>query len=370
MAAALRFLALTFPILGIALLVTWLPRGSGGYPGLSDETEFEAKIMQQQPNEEERALQERIAEIGDGFAGEVGIAVIDVQTGRAFLHNGDEKFPQQSVSKLWVAMTALDQADRGKLELDEPVIMRREDLTVFYQPIRNIVRARGSFSADYAELMRRALASSDNSANDRILRRVGGPEEVEEFLEREEIGGVEFGTDERSKQSAIAGLTWRQAYSYRDEFYKARDRVPEDVRRKAFEAYLADPVDGATPRGIAEALARLARGELLSSVSSALLLAILEQTKSGPRRLKGAAPGDWRIAHKTGTGQFFDGEQSGYNDVGLLTAPDGRQYAVAVMIRRTRASYAARMEMMQEVTRAVVEYDEMLSASPSPDEPL
>nr|QQZ50357.1 serine hydrolase [Phenylobacterium glaciei] len=32
---------------------------------------------------------------------------------------GDDAFPQQSVSKLWVAMTTMDALDQGKLSLDQ-----------------------------------------------------------------------------------------------------------------------------------------------------------------------------------------------------------------------------------------------------------
>ena len=59
----------------------------------------------------------------------------------------------------------------------------------------------------------------------------------------------------------------------------------------------------------------------------------------------------------TGTGQFFDGEQSGYNDVGVVTSDSGNQYGVAVLIARTRSSYAARMGMMHEVVRAIETYE-------------
>ena len=78
-------------------------------------------------------------------------------------------------------------------------------------------------------------------------------------------------------------------------------------------------------------------------------------------------PAGWTIAHKTGTGQFFDGVQSGYNDIGILTAPDGTNYTIAVMIGSTRASYAARMGMMQEVTRSVVRYHDQRGAQVNPD---
>ena len=305
---------------------------------------------------DEVALQGELRAIGEGFDGTVGIAVTDAQSYATMAYNGGMACQRQSVSKLWVGVTALDRVDEGVLDLREPVTIRREDLTLFHQPIRNIVVTRGSFTSDYGDLMIRALTGSDNTANDRLLRRVGGPPAVEGFLRRNAIRGVQFGTDERSKQSEIAGLDWRQDYAVGRAFYEARDAVPERERRQAFEAYLDDPIDGATPDGMALALARLVRGDLLSRPSTQFLLDTLEKTRSGPRRLKGGVPAGWSFGHKTGTGQEFGGIQSGYNDVGILSAPDGTTYGLAVFIQSTRASYAARMAMMQEVTRAVVRH--------------
>ncbi|MAM40077.1 MAG: serine hydrolase [Erythrobacter sp.] len=313
------------------------------------------------------ALQQQLRDLGETFNGDVGIAVTQADTLATMSYSGKKRFPQQSVSKLWVSLTALDLRDEGALDLSEPVRLRAEDLTVFHQPLRNIVRARGSFTTDYADLINRAITQSDNTANDRLLRRVGGPSAVEGFLRRNQISGVQFGTDERTKQSSIAGLKWKQAYSVDNAFYEARDLVSEEDRRNAFEAYLADPIDGASPVGITKALARLARGDLLSENSTDLIVSTMQRTRSGPRRLKGGVPAGWTIAHKTGTGQFFDGVQSGYNDIGILTAPDGTNYTMAVMIGSTRASYAARMGMMQEVTRSVVRYHDQRGAQVNPD---
>ena len=313
------------------------------------------------------ALQQQLGDLGEAFNGDVGIAVTQADTLATMSYTGTKRFPQQSVSKLWVSLTALDLRDEGALDLSEPVTLRAEDLTVFHQPLRDIVRARGSFTTDYADLINRAITQSDNTANDRLLRRVGGPSAVEGFLRRNQISGVQFGTDERTKQSRIAGLKWKQAYSVDNAFYDARDLVSEEDRRNAFEAYLADPIDGASPVGITKALARLARGDLLSENSTGLIVSTMQRTRSGPRRLKGGVPAGWTIAHKTGTGQFFDGVQSGYNDIGILTAPDGTNYTMAVMIGSTRASYAARMGMMQEVTRSVVRYHDQRGAQVNPD---
>jgi beta-lactamase class A len=80
---------------------------------------------------------------------------------------------------------------------------------------------------------------------------------------------------------------------------------------------------------------------------------MLERVTSGPNRLKAGVPPDWRFGHKTGTGQVLASVATGYNDIGIMTAPDGKRYAVAVMMGDTTAGIPARMQMMQGVSRAV-----------------
>ncbi|MXP09703.1 class A beta-lactamase [Pseudoblastomonas halimionae] len=356
MSLALRFIAILFPVLGlVALAVIVVPRLSAPAPDPVAE-EAEALVEPELPTPEEATLDRQLSEIGSRFAGQVGIAVRPVEGDRTMQYRGLELFPQQSVSKLWVSLTALRQVDAGKLSLDEARVVTLEDLTLFHQPIRDEVLASGSVTTEYRDLMQRALTRSDNTANDIILRRVGGPDAVQATLNRLGLSSIRFGTDERTKQSATAGLQWRPSYSLGRAFYDARDQVPDADRRAAYEGYLADPIDGAAPVAIAAALTRLAKGELLSKDSTALLLDTLAETRSGPNRLKGGLPPDWRIAHKTGTGQALVHEQTGYNDIGILTAPDGRRYAVVVMIARTEERVPDRMAMMHEVVGAVAEY--------------
>jgi len=67
-------------------------------------------------------------------------------------------------------------------------------------------------------------------------------------------------------------------------------------------------------------------------------------------------PAGWEFLHKTGTGQVLGPVATGYNDIGIMTAPDGTRYAVAVLLGDTTASIPERMRMMQAVTRAVARY--------------
>jgi beta-lactamase class A len=301
------------------------------------------------------ALAARIDQLGAGFDGRVGIAVQSIDRGWATGWKADELYPQQSVSKFWVALTAMEAVDRRRVSLDDRVTVGRSDLTLFHQPLAAKVLGNGGHTTTVGELLFQAITKSDNTANDKLMRVIGGPDAVRSFIARHNITSVRFYDGERALQSKIAGLIWSQSYSIGDAFYKARNALPYRVRKAAFDRYVEDPYDGASATAIVAALARLKRGELLSPSSTARLLSIMGNTKTGANRLKGGLRPGWSLSHKTGTGQVLGSVQAGYNDIGILTAPDGRSYAVAVMIKRTSTPLPVRMTLMNNVVRAVID---------------
>lgn len=298
-------------------------------------------------------LSDAIAALWKGFPGKTGIAVARIDGDWELAWREDDLFPQQSVSKLWVTLAALDAVDSGRIALADRVQIGPDDLTLFSQPIAARVRAEGSIKPSVAELIEQAITRSDNTANDSLLRHIGGPRAVRDFLNRKRIGGIRFGPGERQLQAEIAGLQWQQSMSVDNAFQTARGQLPVEARKAAMTRYLDDPMDGASPRGIARALMRLARGELLSAASTKLALDTLGRTRTGPNRLRAGLPPDWQFGHKTGTGQNLDPITAGYNDIGIATAPDGTRYAIVVMLADTTASVPARMAFMQAVSRAV-----------------
>ncbi len=290
------------------------------------------------------------------FPGRSGVAVRRIDGTWSIARRGDEYFPQQSVSKTWVALSLLDAVDQGRVRLTDPVTITASDLTLFHQPLADQVRSAGPLTTTVGVLLDTAITGSDNTANDSLLRTIGGSETVRAFIARRQLGRIRFGPGERLLQSRIAGLEWQQRYSAARNFQVARDAVPAAVRQAALDRYVADPEDGASPQAIVDALARLARGELLSPASTRLMLDTMARTTSGPQRLKAGVPAGWRVAHKTGTGQVLGATATGYNDIAILTAPDGTRYAVAVMLASTTASIPQRMQFMQAVSRTVAAY--------------
>jgi beta-lactamase class A len=287
------------------------------------------------------------------FPGKTGVAVLKIDGGGSAGKRMNELFPQQSVSKMWVAMTILDLVDQGKLSLNQNVRITPDDLTLFNQPIEARVRNEGFVDEPIINLMNISITASDNAANDSLLRTAGGPSAVRAFIAKRGLGAIRFGPGERIMQSEVAGMTWRQEYSTNNRFKQARAQLSYDKRKEALDRYLANPVDGASPDAIAAALARLVRGELLSPSSTSVLLNLMRQVKSGPNRLKAGVPSDWSFMHKTGTGQDLPPVSTGYNDIGIMTAPDGTRYAVVVMMADTTATVPQRMEFMQSISRGV-----------------
>src|SRR4051794_35473725 len=142
-------------------------------------------------------IRDRINELGRGFDGRVGIAVRSVDDGWSVGWKADELYPQQSVSKLWVSIAAMDAVDKGRVSLDDRVTLNRDDLTLFHQPIAAQILG-GGYTTSLGDLMFKAITTSDNTANDKLMRSIGGPETVRAMIAAKHLGAIRFYNGERA----------------------------------------------------------------------------------------------------------------------------------------------------------------------------
>lgn len=297
------------------------------------------------------AVQRSLSEISSRADGRFGACVREVATGREACVRGGERFPMQNVVKLPIAVAVLAAVESRVFRLDEPILIRRSDLSVLHQPLERLVGAQG-FRTTVDDLLQRMVTESDNAATDVLLGRIRGPTGVQQALDRRGVTGVRVDRNERTLQTDMLGLVWTPALADPAAFREAVDRMPEETRRARFEAYLRDPRDTATPEGMADLLARLAQGRLLGPSGTERLVAALEAAATGPDRLKAGLPPGWRLAHKTGTGGAFQGVLSAVNDAGILTAPDGGAVAVAVFLSGSSKPVAEQAALIAAVSRA------------------
>lgn len=313
-----------------------------------------AQVVAAQPNT--TRLQERLDNLDLSSAqGDVGIGVLDLDTGESWFRNGKQWFPMQSVFKLPVGIVVLKLVDEGKLSLNQTVTITREQFVPAWSPIlKEITGDRGQFTVQY--LLQRAVGDSDNTAADALVRLVGGPEQVTDILGRMNLRDIRVDRLEQQLQPDTVGLTnFRPELVDKQKYEEAVQQIPDAVKKAAMERYLTDPRDTATPEGMIDLLVKLQSRQLLSEDSTALLLKIMTDSPTGQQRLKAGLPPGWSIAHKTGTGENVVGIGIATNDVGLISSPTGRRVAIAVFIAGSKAPLEQRESVMSAVASAVVQ---------------
>jgi beta-lactamase class A len=298
------------------------------------------------------ALQKDFEAIVQGFPGRVGVCALD--RGRSACLNADEPFALQSVMKLLVGLAVMDAVDTRGWRLDESVTLHKEDLSLYVQPIANLVRERGSYTTTVGDLIRRAIDDSDSAAADVLVARLGGPKAVQSFLDRKHIRGVRFDRDEKRLQTEIVGLTWKPEFLDPPVLDEAIKRIPEKVRDAAEMRYTHDPRDTASPMGMAMLLGALSEGKLLSTPSTRFIIETMKQTVTFPNRLKAGLSAGWTVAHKTGTAGAWQGVTAAVNDVGILQPPDGPAIPIVVLIGNSKASEEQAGAVMEKLAAATI----------------
>jgi beta-lactamase class A len=102
-----------------------------------------------------------------------------------------------------------------------------------------------------------------------------------------------------------------------------------------------------------EFLAKLDAGELVSPGSTRQLIRMMAEGPRGAERLKAGFPAKAAFAHKVGSSGDDLGLTLAYNDVGILTLPDRRSYAVVAFLSGSTAPEADQAALFADLGRLV-----------------
>jgi len=292
-------------------------------------------------------LQGRLEAVAAASPGRVGLAAVEVASGRTLLVRGAERFPMASTVKIAVAATVLDQVAHGRLSATRLYPVKPE-LRVRSDGITDVAPHPGAaFGID--NLLEMSLTLSDNSATDVLLDLIGGPPAVTAFLRRHGIDGIRVDRNiarlilDDGKFPMEPGRTAAESLALHSP---VEHWITYDGDWGTNPAFDADPRDTATPAAMAALLVKLRRGELLDAARTRQLLDILARCRTGAKRVRALLPDGTPWAHKTGTLEGIG------NDAGLLTLPDGREVALAVFAVGV-ADAAVRDRTMAELGRLV-----------------
>ncbi len=246
-----------------------------------------------------KAFADSLATIGASSGGRAGINLVDIEGNKGYAVHAHDHFPMCSVFKFPIALYFLDQADKGKLTLDETLAIRSTRLSI-------------------RDLLIAIIQVSDNVACDVLLARIGGPPTVNAYIHSLGITGINISVTE-SQMAADP--------------------------KKLYDNW-------GTPAAMTTLLQSLYLGGILSPANTALLLEWMTGVTTGPHRLKGILPANTIVAHKTGTSNTNpDGLTPATNDVGIITLPNGHHLCLTVFIMDSHSDEATREGAIARIAR-------------------
>lgn len=272
-------------------------------------------------------LQAQIARIAVQARGRVGVACSLPGTQLICDFHPDDKLPMQSVYKLPIAVTMLHEIEQGRYQLDQPIRFLPSDVPDrdVYSPLRDQY-PHGNVNIPLSDLLRRAVTQSDNAACDLLFRLLArpnapgtGPAVVTAYIRSLGISNIAVVDTERTLN---------------------RNEMLEDR-------------DSATPRALVTLLRRLADRSPLTPDHTQLLLSWMTATHTADDRVRVGLPLGVVSADKTGTSGQSRPTDNATNDIALITLPDGRRLALAILVADARAPYATRQRVIAQIARAV-----------------
>ena len=303
------------------------------------------------PEHPDVVLEARLRAIVSGAPARFGVVAKHLGNGAIARVNPDDRIPLLSVVKLPVAIVVLDGVDQGRWALSTPITLLPEDMHP--RGMLGDRYPRGGGPVSLYKLVDLMMRLSDNTAADALMRLVGGPSVVTEWLERHDIRDLRVDRTERDLGNDWHGLTPGVDTLAAEDIRELRAQVPEAVHDSAARAMLLDPRDTGTAAACVYLLERLWRGSLLSEAMTDTLKSVLVRCKTSPDRLPALLPKGTPVARKTGTGGTSRGVTVAINDVGVIRLPNGEDVAIAVLIGEPRGSMRRAERLIARVARAV-----------------
>jgi beta-lactamase class A len=269
---------------------------------------------------------QQLAAVANASQGRIGVAAMDLTSGRMVDVLGNQRFPMASTSKIAIAATFLDGVDKGKWSLSsEFPLMVPVGSAPFSSAIAPVRPGEYMSASRLIELM---ITRSNNYATDALLKVVGGPKAVNAWVAR-------AGIDDWHIDRDIATLV--------------RDDGAIDPAR------VVDTRDSATPKAVVELLAGIYQGKWLSPSSRGVILGAMSRCVTGKRRIPAGLPAGVSVSHKTGS------LNNTSSDVGIIQTPDGRVFAIAIYVTG-QGGRPGRESRIASIARTI--YDGYLSDPP------
>lgn len=272
---------------------------------------------------QDTALVARLSKLLGPLQPEVGVSVKLAGEEHTSGWNENAHLPMQSVFKFPIAVVVLSEIDKGNLELDQEIGIKKKDLPAnTWSPIRD--KYPNGAQLTIAEILQYTVSQSDNIGCDLLLKLLGGPAKVHQYFAAHGFTDI-----------AIA--------------------VTEDDMHRDWNAQFKNWCTPQQMTRIIEAVYENTGG-LLSTESHAFLWKAMTETNTGQMRLKALLPANVIVSHKTGSSGAYNGITAATNDVGVMRLSNGKTLYISVFVTDSKESDEVNERIIAEVGKLVWEY--------------
>jgi beta-lactamase class A len=272
-----------------------------------------------QSNQELRTAIQQIISTKNATA---GISIKNIEDHDTLSINGHLMMPMMSVFKFQIALTVLNQVDKGKLKLDQKFFIKKEDLLPdTWSPMRDEFPD-GNLDLTLDQLLRYTVSHSDNNGCDILLNIIGGTETIQKFINQQGI--KDFIIKVNEKQMA----NW--------------DNLSLNVT---------------TPIATTVLLEKFYKGKVLKRKTTEYLYQIMMETSRGLTWMKAGLPANTELAHRTGiSGTNENNLRAALNDVGIFKLPNGKHIIISLYLKNITEERIATEKIVADIAKATYDY--------------
>lgn len=268
-------------------------------------------------------LLSRVREIAAANKATLGFSALDLQTGKSYDFNAEQHLPMQSVYKFHLALAVLNQVDLGVLKLEQLIAIDKGDLdNDTWSPLRDKYPD-GGVQIPLSEILTYTVALSDNNGCDILFKLMGGASKVNDYIKKLGIKDINIAATEREM--------------------KMYDK--------------AQYTNWTTAHAACQLLSLFNTNTILSASTNEFLWKIMSGNERGTEKIKGQLPKGTLVAHKTGySGVNKDGITAASNDIGIVTLPGGKKFAIAVFVTMSREPETVNQAIIAAISKAAYDF--------------
>lgn len=267
-------------------------------------------------------LKENLEQIISSKNATVGISIKEIETNDTLNINGHLTAPMMSVFKFHIALTVLNEVDKGKLKLKQKFFIKKADLHAdTWSPIQEKF-PNGDIYLTLDELLRYTVSHSDNNGCDILLGIIGGTDVVQKFINEKGIKDFTIKVNE-------------QEMSHWENLYK----------------------NTTTPIASTELLEKFYKNDVLKKKTTKYLYQIMIETSRGITWMKAGLPKNTELAHRTGmSGTNDENLRVAMNDIGIFKLPNGKHIILSIYLKEITESFEDTEKIIADITKTVWNY--------------